>query len=301
MKEAGPTLAEAETHGPVPFRPPSRARRAGKRWIALSHVPLIMSAGVFMVPIYWMVISALKSNDQIFSYPLQLLPDPVHWSNFRDVWTYPEFPYLLFLWNSVFYSGMVAIGTVLSCSVVAYGFASLRFRGRTVLFYVTLSTMMIPPIVTFIPVYVMFSKAGLTGTYAPLIIPYFFGQALFIFMMRQFFLGIPRDLFDAARMDGASEFRIFWQIALPLVRPAIMVAIVFSVMYSWHDFFGPLIYIQAREKYPLSLGLFVFRGERTAEWGLAMTGSLLTALPLVILFLLTQRYFVRGVTMTGIK
>jgi len=195
----------------------------------------------------------------------------------------------------------VTIGTVLSCAAVGYGFARLRFPGRDILFAITLATLMIPPIVTFIPTYVLFARLQLTGSYAPLILPAFFGNAFFIFMMRQFFLGIPRDLSDAARIDGAGEFRIFWQIMLPLVRPALMVVAVFSLLYTWHDFFGPLIYLQDQSQFPLSLGLYSFKSQRTAEWARIMMGSFLTTLPLIIVFLFTQRYFLRGIATTGIK
>ena len=195
----------------------------------------------------------------------------------------------------------MTIGTVISCAAVAYGFARLRFPGRDILFAITLATLMIPPIVTFIPTYILFAKLGMIGTYVPLIAPRFLGDAFFIFMLRQFFRGIPWDLSDAARIDGAGEFRIFWEIMLPLVRPALIVVAVFTLLYTWHDFFGPLIYLQDAMKYPLSLGLFAFRSMRTQEWALIMTGATLTVLPLIVVFLFTQRYFIRGVSMTGLK
>ncbi len=265
------------------------------------HAVLLAVSVVFLVPFYWMIVSALKDNAQIFDPSPSWWPNPVHWDNFRKALDYPGFPYLRLLWNSIFYSGAVTIGTVLSCAAVGYGFAKLRFPGRDVLFAITLATLMIPPIVTFIPTYILFAKAQLTGTYAPMIIPKFFGDAFYIFMLRQFFRGIPSELSDAARIDGAGEFRIFWEIMLPLVRPALVVVAVFSILYTWQDFFGPLIYLQDQMKYPLSLGLFAFRSQRTMEWALIMTASTLTVLPLIVVFLFTQRYFLRGVAMTGLK
>ena len=265
------------------------------------HVFLIAAAIVFLAPFYVMVSSALKDNSQIFAIPPQWIPNPILWENFRTAIDFPGFPYFRLLWNSIFYAGMVTIGTVISCAAVGYGFARLRFPGRDVLFAITLATLMVPAIVTFIPTYILFAKVGLTGTYAPLILPKFFGDAFFIFMLRQFFRGVPWDLSDAARMDGASEFRIFWEIMLPLVRPALIVVAVFSLLYTWHDFFGPLIYLQDVDQYPLSLGLFAFQAQRTLEWPLIMAGATLTILPLVIVFMFTQRYFIRGVTMTGLK
>ena len=265
------------------------------------HALLLAVSAVFLVPFYWMVVSALKDNGQIFDPSPRWWPDPVRWENFRTAIDYPGFPYLRLLWNSIYYAGMVTIGTVISCAAVGYGFARLRFPGRDLLFGVTLATLMIPPIVTFIPTYILFAKLDLTGSYAPMIAPRFLGEAFFIFMLRQFFRGVPWDLSDAARIDGAGEFRIFWEIMLPLVRPALIVVAVFSLLYTWHDFFGPLIYLQDAMEYPLSLGLFAFRGQRTMEWALIMTGATLTVLPLVVVFLFTQRYFIRGVAMTGLK
>ena len=265
------------------------------------HALLIGVAAVFLLPFYWMVISALKDNAQIVTRPVKWWPNPLHWDHFTTALDYPNFPYLRLLWNSVYYSGMVTIGTVLSCAAVGYGFARLRFPGRDALFAVTLATLMIPPIVTFIPTYVLFSKADLIGGYAPLILPSFLGNAFFIFLLRQFFLGVPWELSDAARIDGAGEFRIFWQIMLPLVRPALMVVAVFSLLYTWHDFFGPLIYLQDRDAFPLSLGLYAFKSRRTIEWAMIMTGAVLTTLPLILVFLVTQRSFLRGIATTGIK
>jgi multiple sugar transport system permease protein len=265
------------------------------------HALLIAVSVVFLFPFYWMVSAALKDKTQLFTIPPQWFPNPMHWENFLTAMNFPGFPYFRLLWNSVFYSGMVTIGTVISCAAVGYGFARLKFPGRDLLFAITLATLMVPPIVTYIPTYILFAKLELTGTYAPLIIPKFLGDAFFIFMIRQFFMGVPWDLSDAARIDGASEFRIFWEIMLPLVRPALIVVAVFSILYTWHDFFGPLIYLQDRDQYPLTLGLFAFQGQRTLEWPLIMAGATLTTLPMIIVFMFTQRYFIRGIATTGLK
>jgi multiple sugar transport system permease protein len=279
------------------------SRRAQPTWVGplARHLLLIAVAALLLLPFYWMLVSALKSNNEIFARPLQWWPDPVQWQNVGKTIGSRYFPYLRLLANSIFFAGGVTIGTVLSCAAVGYGFARLRFPGRDILFGITLATLMIPPIVTFIPTYVLFSKLGLIGGYTPLILPAFFGNAFFIFMMRQFFLGIPGDLADAARIDGAGEFRIFWQIMLPLVRPALMVVAVFTLLYTWHDFFGPLIYLQDKATFPLSLGLYAFKSQRTADWANIMMGSFLTTLPLIIVFLFTQRYFLRGIATTGLK
>jgi multiple sugar transport system permease protein len=265
------------------------------------HGLLIIVSLAFMLPFIWMVISALKPNDMVFSRPIQWWPDPPRWSNFAEVFDYPRFPYLHLLWNSVFYSSTVTIGTVMSCAAVAYGFARLRFPGRDLLFGVTVGTLMIPGIVTFIPTFILFKALGQLGTYVPLIVPKFFGDAFFIFMMRQFYLSLPGELADAARVDGADEFRIFWQIILPLVRPALLVMAVFMFLWTWHDFFGPLVYLSNTSQFPLSLGLFSFRAQRDTYWGLLMAAATLTTLPLVLVFFIGQRYFIEGVKLTGLK
>jgi multiple sugar transport system permease protein len=295
-------VAERRLQPTVRLAPASMAR-ARRVWLAplVRHALLIGVAAIMLLPFYWMINSALKSNSDIFTRPLEWWPDPVQWQNFADTIGSRYFTFPRYLLNSVIYAGGVTIGTVLSCAAVGYGFARLRFPGRDLLFGITIATLMIPPIVTFIPTYVLFSKLGMIGSYTPLILPAFFGNAFFIFMMRQFFLGIPWDLSDAARIDGAGEFRIFWEIMLPLVRPALMVVAVFTLLYTWHDFFGPLIYLQDQSQFPLSLGLYAFKSQRTADWANIMMGSFLTTLPLIIVFLFTQRYFLRGVATTGLK
>ena len=254
-----------------------------------------------------MLISGLKaSSDEIFAQPIMWWPKHLRWQNIGDVLNYPGFPFLRYLWNSTFYSGAVTIGTVLSCAAAAYGFARLRFPGRDLLFGLSLATLMIPWIVTFIPTYVLFKYLHMIGTYTPLVLPSFFAaragtSGIFIFMLRQFFLGLPWELSEAAKVDGAGEWRIFLRIMLPLVRSALIVVAIFSFVWTWQDFFGPLVYLGNTSQYPLTLGLFAFRAQRTTDWPLLMAAASLTTVPLVVLFFLTQRYFVKGITMTGLK
>ncbi len=265
------------------------------------HMVLGALSFCFALPLLWMLGSALKRNEEIFTIPVQWLPEAFRWGNFLEVLDYPGFPFFRFFGNSVFYAGMVTVGTVISCALVGYGFARLRFPGRGILFGLTLATMMVPYIVTFIPTFLLFKNLGVLGTYIPLIAPAFFAEAFFIFLMRQFFRGLPRELDDAARVDGAGEFRIFWQIMLPLVKPALVVMAVFTFVWTWHDFFRPLIYLNDPEQFPLSLGLFSFRGRRLTEWHLMMAAATLMTAPLVILFAVAQKYFVQGMRMFGIK
>ena len=277
--------------------------RPARHWlgVAIRHALLIAVSILFVTPFYWMLITSLKDPAAVFTTPIQWWPSPIVWENYVKAANYPSFPFLRFMWNSFYYAGMVTLGTVLSCAAVGYGFARLRFPGRDVLFTITVATLMIPGIITFIPTFVIFKNLGWIGGYAPLIVPSFFGSAFFIFMMRQFFLGLPKELDDAARVDGASEFRIFWQIMLPLVRPALLVMAVFTFLWTWHEFFGPLVYLQDATKYPLSLGLFTFRARRTTDWHLMMAGATMATAPLVIIFFVAQRYFLEGIKLTGIK
>jgi multiple sugar transport system permease protein len=275
------------------------------------HLLLAALAVVFLVPFYWMIVSSLKTKATMFSNPIVWVPPVLHWENYATAINYPNFPFLRFLWNSTYYAAGVVIGTVISCAMVGYAFARLRFPLRNLLFYVTVATLMIPWVVTFIPTFILFKEmdtfVGRTfglqvlGTYFPLIAPAFLGNAFYIFMMRQFFMGLPSELTDAARVDGAGEFRIWWQIMLPLVKPALMVVAVFTFLGTWHDFFGPLIYVSDNQKYPLSLGLYAFRAQRTTEWALMMAAATLATLPLIAVFFFTQRYFLEGIKLTGLK
>jgi ABC-type glycerol-3-phosphate transport system permease component len=287
----------------VPVRALKRPGRSSRKPFVnlLRHAALVAATIVFLIPLYWMVISSLKENQMVFSNPIVWFPNPLRWQNYPEAFNYPGFPFLKFLWNSTYYSGMVTIGTIVSCSMAGYAFARLPYPGRDLVFTLTLGSLMIPGIVTFIPVFIIFKQIGWLGSYKPLIVPAFFGNAFFIFMMRQFFSAMPEELADAARVDGAGEFMIFWRIMLPLVRPALIVMAVFTFLWTWHDFFGPLIYLSNQDQYPLSLGLYAFRNRRTTEWALTMAGAMLSTFPLIVLFFFAQRYFLEGIKMTGLK
>ena len=281
----------------------ARRRRHSREIIrvVLSHMALGALALVWLVPFYWLVMTSLKPIDQIFTRPLKWVPEPFVWRNYVDALTDPAFPFFKLLGNSMIYAVPSTIGIVLSCAIVAYGFARMDFWGRDVLFVVTLSTMMLPGVVTMIPTYVLFRKLDLVGGYTPLVLPSFFGDAFFIFLMRQFFQTLPWELTDSGRVDGASEWRIFWQIMLPLIKPAILVVIVFNFLGCWNDFMGPLIYLGTSDKFPLSLGLFTFQTQRQTVWNLMMAASLIVTLPMMVIFFLAQRQFIEGITLTGIK
>ena len=279
-------------------------RRTAPRHLVSSviyHCVMLLFAAIFLLPFYWMVISAFKSNIEIFSQPIAWFPDPIRWENVSALFARTDFPFLRQFANSVFYAGAVAFGTCFSCALAAYSFACLRWRGRNLVFAFTICALLIPPIVTFLPTYIGWSRLGLNGTYWPLILPSFFGDAFYIFMLRQFFLSVPRELMDAARLDGASEFRIWWQIVLPQVRVALVIVALFAIVYTWNEFFGPLIYLKTQEDFPLSVGLFTFRSQRAVEWSISMMGATFTAVPMVVLFLFTQRFFQQGLATKGLK
>ncbi|AQS56461.1 MAG: carbohydrate ABC transporter permease [Novibacillus thermophilus] len=265
----------------------------------LTHVVLLLASCFFIIPFVWLLSTSLKPPTQIFTWPPEWIPKPFTWSNYIDAVAY--IPFFTYLKNTVVITVLSTVGAMLSCPLVAYSFAKLRWKGRNVLFAITIAVMMIPTQVTMIPLFIMFEKFGWVGTPLPLIVPAFFGIPLFIFLLRQFFLGLPGELLDSARIDGAGEFRIYWQIMLPLAKPAVLAVGLFQFMNSWTDFIGPLLYLTEPQSYTLSLGLQQFHNLRGAEWGLMMAVATMMTLPVVVLFFLLQKTFIRGITFTGIK
>jgi multiple sugar transport system permease protein len=279
-----------------------RLSRMRKRiGLLLSHALLIATAALFVIPFLWLVVTSLKPLDQVFTDPPRWIPEPILWGNYVEALTSPAFPFLRLLRNTLFYAVFSTLGVVISSIVVAYAFARLSFRGRDVLFSITLSTMMLPGVVTLIPTYILFRRFGWVGTYAPLIVPYFFGTAFNIFLLRQFMMTIPWDLTDAAHVDGASHFMILWRILVPLVKPALLVIAVFHFMWSWNDFMNPLIYLDDIKEYPLVMGLYAFQTRFGIQWHLLMAASLAVTFPLIVLFFVAQRYFIEGITLSGLK
>jgi len=257
-------------------------------------------AAFFVLPFLWMFSTSLKGYRQIFTYPPQWIPSPVHWSNY--VKAIKAMPFLRYLLNSIFITVVAIVGTVFSSSLVAYSFAKLKWRGRDSLFMFAIVTMVIPLQVTSIPVFVLYKHLGWLNSFKPLTIPYFFGGGVFyIFLLRQFFLTIPETLSDAARMDGCSEFDIYWRIILPLSKPVLATIAIFTFMFTWNDFFGPLIFLPGKEKGTLALGLAMFVGQHGTEWSLLMAASIMLLIPVIIIFVFCQKYFIRGITLTGMK
>ncbi len=266
---------------------------------ACRHLLVGVVGLLFVFPFVWMVLSSFKSTQEIMDIPPTVLPQ--HWvfGNYDEAVT--QIPFLRYTLNTVLISGVCVIGTVISCALVAFSFSRVRWHGRDVLFFIVLSTMLLPSEITIIPLYIIFKDLGLVGTYAPLIVPSFFGSAFFIFLLRQFFRTIPPELDEAARIDGAGYTIIFFRIIIPLARPALAVVVVLTYLQKWTDFLGPLIYLNDPNTYTLSLGLQLFQSAHSTQWGPLMAASTLFMLPVIVLFALAQKTFISGITLGGLK
>lgn len=261
---------------------------------------ICLGAAVLIIPIFWMVSSSLKSWSEVLAVPPTWLPHPPKWSNYLQGWT--ALPFSTFLINSCLVTGLAVLGDVITSSLVAFGFARLKSRKSGFLFMMVLATMMIPYQVIIIPQFILFKFFGWVDSLKPLFVPAFFGWPFFIFLLRQFFMTIPGELDDAARIDGCSTWRIYWNIMLPLCKPALATVAIFSFIANWNNFMAPLIYISSQAKYTLPLGLNLFRGRiGGTQYHLVMAVSVLTLLPIIVMFSFAQKYFIRGITLTGIK
>lgn len=263
----------------------------------LSYVLMTIIGIILLIPLLWMVFTSLKPMEEIVRYPPAFFPEKIVWENYLD--TIAAFPFWRYARNTLFITVLVVIGNVLSNSFIAYGFAKLDFPGKKLMFALVLSTMMIPGFVTMIPQYVLFSKIGWVGTYLPLIVPSFFGNAFNIFLMRQFYLSINNELIEAAEIDGANHLYIWSHLMLPLTKPALITIAINSFNAAWNDFLGPLLYIQDQEKYTLQIGLQVFQNQATTQWNYLMAGATLVLIPTILLFFFAQRYFIEGMDLTG--
>ncbi len=285
----------------VPPRVPFLQKRTrGLLQHSLVYLLLLLFGALFALPLVWMISTALKATDQLTVFPPAWIPEPIVWENFPKAWQFA--PFGTYLLNTIQITVVATVGQVLSACFVAYGFARLRFPGREQIFLVVLATMMLPYIVTLIPIFLLYRDLGWIDTYLPLTVPAFFGGGpFFIFLLRQYFRTIPLELSDAARIDGAGEFDIFFRIVIPLAFPAIATVCIFSFLSHWNDFLGPLIYINTEEKKTLMLGLQSFLGLRSQRFQFLMAMSTLITFPTLILFFLFQRVFIRSIVLTGMK
>jgi multiple sugar transport system permease protein len=255
---------------------------------------------LFAFPLFWMVITSLKTLGSVHKLPMTWIPSPFQWENYVQV--FQDVPLGLYVWNTIWYTAITVVTTAFASALVAFGFARLRARGSTILFALVLSTMMIPPQVTLIPQYLLFNKFDWIDTYLPLIIPSLAGSAFLIFLLRQFYFGISKELDEAVKIDGGSYFAMFFRVILPLSIPALATAAILEFMYRWNDLIGPLIYLSSGEKYPLSLGLANFTAAYGATpWNLLMAASIVAVIPPLLLFFFAQKYFIQGIVISGSK
>ncbi|KKC38033.1 sugar ABC transporter permease [Devosia epidermidihirudinis] len=259
----------------------------------------IFMALVFVFPFLIMLTTAFKPSGEIFSAPPEFWPRSWTLEHFGTAMT--QFPFWRYLSNTLLISVLSVVGTLLASPLVAYSLAKLRWPGRNLVFITVLATMMLPPQVTLIPIYMMWNGLGATNTYIPLIVPAFLGTPFFIFLIRQFLMSIPNELIEAAKMDGASEWRVYWDIVLPIARPALVTSAVFQFVWTWTDFLNPLIYINDDKAYTLSIGLYSFLGSHGVQWGPLMAACVLFTLPAIVIFILGQRYFIGGVAAGALK
>jgi multiple sugar transport system permease protein len=285
------TVTAAETTV-TPFSNTFRQRR----WtVGVVHVLLVVGSLVFLFPLLWMLSTSLKTLEETMRAPPVWIPSHWQWQNYADTVRY--IPFLRYTANTVTIAVLASLGTVASSAIVAFSFTRLEWPGRRILFGLTLATMMVPFPVLMVPLYAVFRNLGWIGTLRPLWVPSFFGGAFNIFLLRQFFMRIPRHLAEAMTLDGASELVIFWKIYVPLARPALAVVAFFQFIYSWNDFLGPLLYLLAQDTFTLPLGLQAYQGQLAGTaWHFLMAASVMTTLPIVVLFFFQQRSFLKGIT-----
>jgi ABC-type sugar transport system, permease component len=273
-----------------------RSKRLGR---TLTYAILIFGALFTVAPFIWLIRSSFMTTREIFAMPPKLLPDTIEWQNYLNVFI--TLPFGRFYINTVIIVALNIVGAIFSNTIMAYSFARINFRGRTVMYGLCLSTLMLPTTVTMIPQFMEWKLLGGLNTFAPLFVPAFFGNAFYIFMLHQFFRTIPIEFDEAAFVDGATHPQIIRKIIMPMAKPALAVVAIFTFMFTWNDFMGPLLYLNDENKYTLSLGLKMLLSMYKAEWNTLMAAATLAMLPLIILFFMAQRYFIEGLTMGGLK
>lgn len=275
-----------------------KTSRRGRR--TATYLVCAVVSAVMLLPFVWLLRSSVMEIRQIFAFPPQWIPDPWRWENYSEALT--VVPFLRYALNTLTILVPSVLGTLLTSSLAAYGFSRLRWPGRDLVFGLLMTTLMLPYAVTLIPTFLLWSELGLVNTFWPLILPHWFGGGIFfIFLLRQFFRTIPLDLDEAAILDGAGPLQVWWDVILPLSRPALITVAIFSSFAVWNDFLRPLIYLYEPENFTLALGLAQFVGLYSAQWHLMMAAAMMITMPVLVLFFVAQRYFVEGITLTGIK
>ena len=284
------------------MRPAVSLGRTARARLAALGVYLLLLAGsvVMLVPLAWLVRSSVMGLSQIFIFPPEWLPDPWRWDNYPKALT--TIPFARYFGNTLLILAPTVIGTLITASLAAFGFSRLQWPGRDWVFGVLLSALMLPYAVTLIPTFLLWARIGLINTYWPLVLPDWFGGTIFyVFLLRQFFLTLPRELDEAAIIDGANPLQVLRHVVVPLSRPALITVGIFSALFEWNDFLGPLIYLNDSRQFTLALGLAEFTGLYTSQWHLLMAAATVVIAPVLVLFLFAQRYFIEGITLTGIK
>jgi multiple sugar transport system permease protein len=291
----------------VTATPPSPRRRRGARRAAAGEahaqpwIYVVLTGGLVLLvgPFLWMLQGSFRPNRELQEVPPSWLPEDPTLDNYRQLFQVLDFP--TFFFNSAFVATAITLGNLVFCSMLGYALAKLRFPGKRVIFALVLGTLMVPAVVLFVPLFVLVSNLGMANSYPGLIFPFLAGP-FGVFLMRQFILGLPDELIQAARVDGASEFRIFRSIILPLCKPVLATLGILTFLTSWNQFLWPLVVAQSEEKYTLPVALAIYSiGEKRADYGLLMAGSVVVVIPVLLVFLVLQRHFVRGIAMTGIK
>lgn len=279
----------------------SVAKSPSDRFLDGFTVFLLFFFGFIMImPFVWLVISSLKTQIDIFQYPPEFIPDPFVPENYTNALTYK--PFDIYFRNTLIVAGLNVIAVVFSSSFVAYGFARIQFPGRNLWFGIVMATLFLPYAILLVPSFLIFTRLGWVDTFLPLVVPQFFGGGAFnIFLMRQFFRTIPEEIADAARIDGCTEFGVYWRVMLPLSKPALITIAIFTFLFAWNDFIGPLTYLRSPENFTIAIGLASFRSQTDISWDLQLAASSAVTIPIIILFFFAQRYFIQGVVMTGLK
>ncbi|MEZ4726649.1 MAG: carbohydrate ABC transporter permease [Caldilineaceae bacterium] len=281
-------------------KPHVRGANSEPFWRLLIWLLLIGGSFVMMLPFLWLVISSIKPQAQIFIFPPEWIPREVRWQNYVEALVYK--PFYQFVINTLIIAVANQVAILMTASFCGYGFARIVFPGRDFWFGIVMATLMVPYIVLMVPQFIIFTKLGWIDTYLPLTVPFFFGGGAFnIFLFRQFFRSLPEELADAGRIDGNSEFGVYWRIMLPLCKPALATVAVFTFLNTWNDFLAPLLYIRSDYKFTVALGLATFRSVMNTRWDLLMAASTAMILPIILLFFFAQRYFVEGIVLSGLK
>lgn len=268
---------------------------------ALTYILLLLGSIVIMVPIAWLLSTSLKDNQQIFRWPPSLIPNPARWENFPNSMTYSGLPFGRFFANTLIITLTSAVGAVLSCYTVAFSFSRLRWKGRNSLFFIVVLTMIIPIEVIIVPRFIIYRSINWYDTLLPLILPHWFSTPYSVFLLRQYMMTIPREMDEAATIDGCNYWQILWRVIFPQSKTAAMAVLIFTIQGTWNDLLEPLIYLSSMDRYTVTLGLSFFNGQYGTQWGMLMAASIIVVSPILLLFIAAQKYFIQGIVVSGVK